>query len=343
MFCLLLCKISLFLRQWCSPSFWQSHHNFPTPLLPTAHSVYTASHHDSTAPSLKGVQSRTHAPIQPHLASGSPLLRPDGAISREPGEEPLFSWRHLRRCALTPGETHNLACLPPSELLEPAGEAPQDGVYSREGGRKRERWVTWCSCLRVREEKKKRQGISLSQSVFQNGKCQLQAEQGGERDLFCGQIVCFMNVKGCLQQVGFIRLVLDAYRQPPFCPSSVNRKVPVWPADQGCLASSEYYNGGQGVRHKTCEAFWHAGPGQRGETGVVQWKWLMWILIEAAMSLSPNPLSPLDQGVASGVDGHFTSWACRAERPRAWLPIPSGGFVTPPSAQLHPRPFCQIQ
>lgn len=28
------------------------------------------------------------------------------------------------------------------------------------------------------------------------------------------------------------------------------------------------------------------------------------------------------------VDDHFTSWACRAERPGAWLPIPSGGFVS---------------
>lgn len=31
------------------------------------------------------------------------------------------------------------------------------------------------------------------------------------------------------------------------------------------------------------------------------------------MSLSPNPLSPLDWG-GRAVDGHFTSQACQAER-----------------------------
>ena len=42
------------------------------------------------------------------------------------------------------------------------------------------------------------------------------------------------------------------------------------------------------------------------------------------MSLSPNP-SRLG---GRTVDGHFTSRACQAERPGAWLPIPSGGFVS---------------
>ena len=42
------------------------------------------------------------------------------------------------------------------------------------------------------------------------------------------------------------------------------------------------------------------------------------------MSLSPNPSRPGGRAV----DGHFTSRACRAERPGAWLPIPSRGFVS---------------
>lgn len=42
-----------------------------------------------------------------------------------------------------------------------------------------------------------------------------QSSEGG-RDLFCDQMLCFMNVKGCFQKVGFM-LVLDAHRQPTFC------------------------------------------------------------------------------------------------------------------------------
>lgn len=137
--------------------------------------LYTASHMIPariTPTSFKGVRSRTHTCIQPHPASGSLLLQPDGAISQEPDKEQLFSWSHPYCSALTPGETHNLASLPRSELFEPAGEAPRMvSVWEREGERDGSLGVG--VFLSVQN---KRHGISLSQSVFQNGKCQLQAK-----------------------------------------------------------------------------------------------------------------------------------------------------------------------
>lgn len=68
---------------------------------------------------------RTQTCIQPHPASGSLLLLPDGAISQKPEREQLFSWSHPHCRALTQGETNNLASLPQSQLYEPAGDAPR--------------------------------------------------------------------------------------------------------------------------------------------------------------------------------------------------------------------------
>lgn len=75
-----------------------------------------------TLPTLKRIDSQSHTYIQPHPASDSLLLQPDGAISQKPDREQLFSWSHPHCRALTQGETNNLASLPQSQLCEPAGE-----------------------------------------------------------------------------------------------------------------------------------------------------------------------------------------------------------------------------
>lgn len=77
-----------------------------------------------------------------------------------------------------------------------------------------------------------------------------------------------MNVKGFLQQVGFIPLVLDAYRQPPFCPSSLSETVPGLFGQLGNIT-----NGGQegvrgwGVRRKTLRGFLTRGGQDKEEVG----------------------------------------------------------------------------
>lgn len=172
-----------FLCQWCFVLFffipgvlWHTVFDDITRFPWTAQFVCTQHRHTIpariTPTSFKGIRSHTHTRIQPHPASGSLLLQPDGAISQKPDKEQLFSWSHPYCSALTPGETHNLASLPQSELFEPAGEAPRmASVWEREG--ERDGSLSVGVFLSVQN---KRHGISLSHSVFQNGKCQLQAK-----------------------------------------------------------------------------------------------------------------------------------------------------------------------
>lgn len=176
--------------------------------------LYTASHLIPvriTPTSFKGIRSRTHTCIQPHPASGSLLLQPDGAISQEPDKEQLFSWSHPHCSALTQGETHNLASLPQSELFEPAGEAPRMvSVWEREGERDGSLGVgVFLSFCKIKDM------AYLWARVYSK----MENVSYKQRGSICSQIVCFMNVKGCFQQVGFISLVLNAYRQPLLCPS----------------------------------------------------------------------------------------------------------------------------
>lgn len=91
-------------------------------------------------------------------------------------------------------------------------------------------------------------------------------------------------------------------------------------AHAGCLASFEYYH-----RHGKTARLLTQGLGQRemgscGEMVNVNLNRGGNVII----SKSAEPSRPGGRGV----DGHFTSRACRAERPGAWLPIPSGGFVS---------------
>lgn len=51
-------------------------------------------------------------------------------------------------------------------------------LFERQREREKKRDGSPGAAVFVSERERKRQGISLRQSVFQNGKCQLQAEQG---------------------------------------------------------------------------------------------------------------------------------------------------------------------
>lgn len=89
------------------------------------------------------------------------------------GDESPFSCRHLHRCALTPGETHNLACLPPSELSSQRGRHLRMASIRERGGEK-----GGSSGVAVRERRhiavySEMENVSYKQS----------------RDLLCGQIV----------------------------------------------------------------------------------------------------------------------------------------------------------
>lgn len=126
-----------------------------------------------------------------------------------------------------------------------------------------------------------------------------------------------MNVKGVFfQQVGciYFHYVFFAYRQPHFC-------------QEQCLCMCSLFGQLWILPHITTGTArlltWRLGQREMRSCGeMVNVNLNRGGNVIISKSAEPSQLG------GRAVNGHFTSRACQAERPGAWLPIPSGGFVS---------------